>query len=314
VKRYDIDGVHIDDYFYPYPVDDEPFPDDDSYRRAVEAGETLDRDDWRRQNCDRLVEQMYEAVKKEKPWVLVGISPFGIWRPGHPEGIAGLDQYAVLYADARKWLREGWVDYFTPQLYWKIEGPQSYPKLLTWWREENVKGRHLWPGNFTSRVRSGPEVEATREVWPAEELIRQIEITRQIVPDPGNLHFSMKALMDNRDSLCDKLKSGVYAEQALIPEVDWLGGEAPAKPVLSIGRIGGVEGPSESVRIKSPGGDTPSHWVVRMRTGADWDIQIIPGRADNRTVGWGDQRPDEVAVSAVSRLGQEGPIARADVK
>ena len=311
VNRYDIDGVHIDDYFYPYPVDGKPFPDDESYQRAVEAGETLDRDDWRRQNCDRLVEQMYKAVKQEKPWVLVGISPFGIWRPGHPEGIEGLDQYAVLYADARKWLREGWVDYFTPQLYWRMEGPQSYPKLLTWWHEENVKQRRLWPGNFTSRVRSGPEIEATREVWPAEELIRQIEVTREIVPKPGNVHFSMKALMDNRDGLNDKLKSGVYAEPALIPEIDWLGGKPPGKPEIFMGEREGNRIDFESTTADE---QAPAHWVLRVRTGDEWKMLIAPGSLRKHVLQWGQQQPDEIAVSAVSRLGHESPIARAKVK
>ena len=83
---------------------------------------------------------MYNEAKKVKPWVKVGISPFGIWRPGNPEGIAGLDQYAELYADAKLWFNEGWVDYFTPQLYWPIaQEKQSYPKLLAWWVGENTQ-------------------------------------------------------------------------------------------------------------------------------------------------------------------------------
>ncbi|HWL40671.1 MAG TPA: family 10 glycosylhydrolase, partial [Gemmatimonadaceae bacterium] len=136
VKRYDIDGVHIDDYFYPYQVLDKnkkvvPFPDDASYRRAMKKGPKLERDDWRRQNVDHLIQRMYDEVKKVKPWVLVGISPFGIWRPGNPPGVVGLDQYATLYADAKKWEQEGWLDYLTPQIYWQVESKgQPYAKLL----------------------------------------------------------------------------------------------------------------------------------------------------------------------------------------
>jgi uncharacterized lipoprotein YddW (UPF0748 family) len=318
VNRYDVDGVHIDDYFYPYPVNDDdgkpvPFPDDESYARAREAGETLDRDDWRRQNCDRLVEQMYRAVKKEKPWVLVGISPFGIWRPGHPEGIAGLDQYAVLYADARKWLREGWVDYFTPQLYWQIEGPQSYPNLLAWWHGENVKQRHLWPGNGAHNVRRSAKVEPARNAWPAEELIRQIELTRKVVAEgPGNVHFSMKCLVDNRDGLTDKLKNGVYAEPALVPETTWLGGKPPAKPEITLGeRIPNERGDSRvRVTLRASNGKAPWQWVLRMRTADQWTMQILPGHQSELIMEWGRKQPDEVAVSGVSRLGQEGPLAR----
>ena len=96
--------------------------------------------------------------------MLVGISPFGIWRPGNPPGIVGLDQYSTLYADARKWQQEGWLDYLTPQLYWQVESKgQSYPKLLGWWAEQNVKKRHLWPGNFTSKIRRKPRRRQTRK-------------------------------------------------------------------------------------------------------------------------------------------------------
>jgi uncharacterized lipoprotein YddW (UPF0748 family) len=241
VKRYDIDGVHIDDYFYPYQVTDKkgkivPFPDTASYRRAVRRGEKLERDDWRRQNVNRLIERMYREVKQAKPWVLVGISPFGIWRPDNPPGIAGLDQYSTLYADARLWLQEGWLDYMTPQLYWRVDSEkQSYPKLLAWWSEQNVKQRHLWPGNFTSRVRRSPDAKETATVWPAEELVRQIEATRAQPGATGNVHFSMKALMRNYDGIADTLKAGVYSEPALVPESPWLK-ERPAKTQVSAER------------------------------------------------------------------------------
>ena len=153
VKRYDVDGVHIDDYFYPYKEKDEktgeiiPFPDDDTWEKYQKEGGKLKRDDWRRDAVNKFVERMYRDVKAVKPWVKVGISPFGIWRPGTPPGIAGFDQYAELYADARLWFNQGWVDYYTPQLYWAIaQEKQSFPKLLGWWVGENSKNRHLWPG------------------------------------------------------------------------------------------------------------------------------------------------------------------------
>jgi len=139
VKRYDVDGVHMDDYFYPYAEKDADgnnisFPDDDTWAAYQKSGGRLSRSDWRRDAVNRFVERMYREVKKEKKWVKVGISPFGIWRPGHPPGIEGFDQYEGLFADAKKWLNEGWVDYFTPQLYWPIaQEKQSYSKLLAWW-------------------------------------------------------------------------------------------------------------------------------------------------------------------------------------
>jgi uncharacterized lipoprotein YddW (UPF0748 family) len=361
VKRYDIDGVHIDDYFYPYPINDEhgkpvPFPDDESYARAMAAMEAdgghgghgeeaahgeeeahgadeaeahadddthgeesahgapkaeMSKDDWRRQNCDRLVEAMYKAVKKEKPWVLVGISPFGIWRPGHPEGIQGLDQYAVLYADAKKWLNEGWVDYFTQQLYWQIEGPQSYPKLLAWWEGENTKQRHLWPGNGAHNVRRSPDVEPARNAWPAEELLEQIELTRKEIDEPGNVYFSIKCIFDNRDGITDKLKSGPYKEPALVPASPWLGDEAPAKPEVKAEKNSrGV-----ALQLKAGDGKPPWLWVVRSRRGDQWTTEIVPGRETRKLLNpSGGSAAEEVAVSAVTRLGREGEVVRVEVK
>jgi uncharacterized lipoprotein YddW (UPF0748 family) len=162
VRRYDIDGVHLDDYFYPYKERDAqnqvlPFPDEPSWERYLQTGGKLGRSDWRRENVNTLVRRLYRQIKASKPWVKFGISPFGIWRPGFPSQIQGFDAYEELFADARKWLAEGWVDYFTPQLYWRIEQTaQSYPVLLNWWVQQNLQGRHLWPGNFASRAPPHP--------------------------------------------------------------------------------------------------------------------------------------------------------------
>ncbi len=306
VKRYDIDGVHLDDYFYPYQEKGPdgkllPFPDDESYMRAVADGEELGRGDWRRQNVDQLIEGMYSAVKKEKPWVLVGVSPFGIWRPGHPKGIAGLDQYDTLYSDARKWYREGWVDYLTPQLYWPLDSKQqNYGKLLAWWGLQNKQHHHLWPGNFTSKCHGD---------WTADELVRQIEVTRKTRGATGNVHFSIKALVQNYGGLADKLKEGLYAEPALVPESPWLGGEAPGKPEVGKSR---KTGDGLMVEVKLPSGKPPARWVVRWRRGDTWETSIPPAVGANLTLkSHADQPlPDELAVSAVNRLGQEGPVAR----
>lgn len=320
VERYDVDGVHIDDYFYPYPVtetqgtgDDAkevpvPFPDDDSYARARAAGETLGRDDWRRQNVDRLIEQMYRVVKQTSPGVKVGVSPFGIWRPGHPPGISGFDQYASLYADARKWLREGWVDYFTPQLYWPVSAKQqSYPKLLAWWAEENVHGRQLWPGLFTSRVRTNPDARVTKTNWPAEEVIRQIELTRAQPGATGHVHFSMKALLGNRDGLADELRRGVYADPALVPVCDWLPGKAPPAPTLAL-----ETGPDDRrfVGMSLPRGESPWLWAIRQVRGDDVEFAVVPGGKSTFELA-GDA--DEVVVTAVDRSGRESERARASV-
>ena len=168
VRRYDIDGVHLDDYFYPYPItqplpagapkttpsEEVDFPDTPAWRRYQQAGGRLARADWRRQNVDRLVEQIHHRIHALKPWVKFGVSPFGLGRPDRrPPGIQGFSQYDKLYADVEKWVEQGWMDYLTPQLYWPASAKaQSFEVLLDYWAKL-VNGRfHLWPGLFTSAI------------------------------------------------------------------------------------------------------------------------------------------------------------------
>ncbi len=193
VQRYDIDGVHFDDYFYPYPsyADGASFPDSASWARARRNGWTGSRDDWRRHNVNRLVQRLYRLIKETDPQVKFGISPFGIWRPDHPPGTQGFDAYAQLYADARKWLREGWIDYITPQLYYPTDQHgYAYPVMLRWWVEQNERDRHVWPGLYTSRVRM-----AGNRHWSTRHLIGQIYTARSHPEVNGQVHFSMQALM-----------------------------------------------------------------------------------------------------------------------
>lgn len=209
-RRYDIDGVHLDDYFYPYPLKpgEASFPDDSSWQRyGAKSG--LSRADWRRENINDFVRSLYRSVKARKPRARVGISPFGIWRPGVPPTIeAQLDAYAQLFADSRKWLAEGWVDYLAPQLYWSIEpAKQSFPVLLDWWRAQS-HGKAVWPGIATERIGSKR---------PAREIIEEIALTRRGTSSPGHLHWSMKALMQNQGGIDDLLEAGPYAEKAEPP-------------------------------------------------------------------------------------------------
>ena len=206
VRRYDVDGVHIDDYFYPYPVKGAgSFPDGATWERyGVKSGMT--RDDWRRDNINDFVRSMYRTVKSTKPSVQVGISPFGIWRPGVPATtIAQLDAYGQLFADSRKWLAEGWCDYLAPQLYWSIQpAKQSFPVLLDWWRAQS-RGKNVWPGIATDRIGSNR---------PAKEIADQIALTRRGTNSPGHIHWSMKSLMRNQGGVADVLRNGPYAERA----------------------------------------------------------------------------------------------------
>lgn len=310
VNRYDIDGVHMDDYFYPYPVSADgqevPFPDDESYAAAVAADPNTpaERGDWRRENVNKLVERLHRDIRKAKPWVKFGISPFGIWRPGNPPSIQGFDQYAKLYADARKWLNEGWVDYFTPQLYWPIDQkPQSYPVLLKWWSGENTQGRHLWPGNYTSRV-AGLDGRA----WPAEEIVRQIEITREQVKEPGNVHFSMKALMRDPDGLATRLREDVYAEPALIPATPWMATKTPR-----IGFLGmKVRYEKDRIVYVLESFDTPPWlWTLQEYDGKVWKTRILPG-AETEIVASPESTLAE--ASMVDRFGRRGEPVRTKIQ
>lgn len=309
VNRYDIDGVHIDDYFYPYPENDASgrpidFPDDRSWQRYQAMHGLLSRNDWRRENVNQFVREMYAQVKAAKPWVKVGISPFGVYRPNHPVGIAprGFDQYEKLYADARLWFQEGWMDYFTPQLYWPISRPDlSYPVLLRWWAEQNTTNRHLWPGNFTSRTFEGAPVR-----WRADEVTNQIWATRGQNGATGNVHFSMRAFQINRDSLNEKLVAGPYAGEALVPASHWLGGDPLPAPAVTLRQR--AEDGRATVEIAAAGRRAPRWWAVQARRGTEWSTHILPGTASSYTFSAvADSVPPEaVVVSAIDRVGIQG--------
>jgi uncharacterized lipoprotein YddW (UPF0748 family) len=212
VRRYDIDGVHIDDYFYPYPKGGADFPDDAVWRSSG-APATQSRADWRRENINHFVADLYHQVKAAKPAVRVGISPFGIWRPHVPETIeAQLDAFSQLFADSRLWLQKGWCDYLAPQLYWpSAPAKQSFPVLLEWWRSQSFAGRPVWPGIATVRI--GDHV-------PATEIANQIALIRHGVPAgtaPGHIHWSMAALMRDQGGVDEALSQGVYSERAESP-------------------------------------------------------------------------------------------------
>lgn len=301
VRRYDIDGVHIDDYFYPYPETDSAgrridFPDSASFGRYRAAGGRLARDDWRRRNVDRFVEDLYRAIRREKSWVKFGVSPFGIWRPGNPPQIQGFDAYSEIYADSRRWLREGWLDYLSPQLYWRIaQGPQSYPVLLRWWVEQNVKERHLWPGNFTSKV-----AEPTGS-WPASEIVGQVLVTRGAPGATGNVHFSERTFRLNPDSLDERLLRDAYTAPALVPATPWLRAPRPARPRLALS----ARGDSTVVRAESGDGGAVWQWYVRARSAAGWASYVVPGAEAEIVI---PGAAEEVAVAGVGRNGVLGPV------
>ncbi|WP_307735330.1 glycoside hydrolase family 10 protein [Massilia soli] len=317
VRRYDIDGVHLDDYFYPYPIEapgqtgaeaaaldgsapktELDFPDQPAWDRYVRGGGKLDRAHWRRDNVNRLIKEIYAGVHREKSWVRFGISPFGIARPDRrPPTISGFSQYDKLYADAELWLENGWVDYFVPQLYWPIsQTPQAYDTLLDYWLAQNPKGRHVWPGLFTSRIGA-----ATRSYAPAE-VLKQIQVTRERPAATGHVHFSMAAIMQNREGIADQLHAVHYTVPALVPATPWLGNMAPGTPTVRATRAAG------GVKLKMAPGKAAAQYAIWSRHGDQWKFAVAPGAAteftvaDDATLG----PASAVFVSAVDRLGNEG--------
>ena len=317
-KRYDVDGVHIDDYFYPYREQQTvtrrvrfrrvrsrveiPFPDDRTWSTYGRAQGWTDRDAWRRANINEFIEQLYHGVKAIKPAMVVGISPFGIWRPGSPRGITGLDAFGEIYADSKKWLAEGWLDYLAPQLYWQLDGTQNrFRALDAWWRSVNPHNRSVWPAMYTSHVFGG------RDAWPIGEIREQISAVRATrigsADPPGHVHFRLAALFADNNRLSADLATAAYRERALVPAFPWLGAAIPAPPLVV------VHAAAPSSFTITPGDATHVRWWLIQTRGRDgrWTTTVRgagEGRLAASTYGTADA--DEVAVTAVSATGVAG--------
>lgn len=262
VERYDVDGLHFDDYFYPYP-DGTQFPDDTTYADYVMGGGALGRDDWRRDNVHRLVEGVADVMRRH-PDVRFGISPFGIYRPGMPEGITGLDQYAEIYADPVRWMDEGWVDYLAPQLYWpSTQTRQAYEPLLEWWAALTRDGRSIFAGNYLSQLGSSA-------AWDLDEVRTQIDITRRNRTDGalGNIYFHIGPLEEDRDSVATVFAEEIYPRPAL-------------SPVLAVSPNGILDPPV--VQVMGPelvvSHDEPQifGWVIYRESDGDHVVERIAG-------------------------------------
>ena len=283
VRRYDVDGVHIDDYFYPYP----DIGSDGNPRQRFPDGRS---DSQRRASVDGFVQGMYRDVKRSKPWVRVGISPFGIWKPGVPTGTdAKISAYDHLAADSRKWLQKGWCDYLSPQLYWRIEGPQSFSRLLSWWRGQG--SRPVWPGIATSRINSSEDPGR-----PASEILKQVDLSRTVGRNwVGHVHWSMKALRENRGGVAKGLESGPYRYPALVPPMPWVSKKEPARPQLQAVLADG------KVRVKWSEVSGAAKYAVQAKSARGWYLaHVAPAGARELTLS-GDVKA--VAVSAVDRYG-----------
>lgn len=217
VENYDMDAIHFDDYFYPYPIAKQKFPDSDSFSKYSRG--FTHKNDWRRDNVTITIKQLHQTIKRIKPWVDFGVSPFGVWRhQAHdPRGSAtqkALTNYDDLYADILKWMREGYIDYVAPQLYWEIGSKNhDYRVLVDWWAK-NANGVNLYVGLYASGFE-----QYNSSAWKRpNELIRQMNYNKTNPIVKGEIFFSAKTFLRNHQALNDELKKTWYAKPALVPE------------------------------------------------------------------------------------------------
>ena len=268
VRRYDIDAVHFDDYFYPYQEPGLAFHDEQTFAQRPEQEQSIDRlDDWRRNNVNVLIRDLHDSIRTAKRWVKFGISPFGVWmnKSADPNGSdtrAGQPSYSALYADTRLWLQKGWIDYVVPQLYWSTGFRLvPYATLLEWWTR-NHYGRHLYIGHGTYRM-----LESTRSdtAWRnPRELPRQVRLNRSYDGDvSGSVFFSAKSVRENPLHTTDSLRLDLFRYPALVPTMPWLDA-VPPRPVagFALTRAGRVATLSWQAGPPAADGDVAAYYVL----------------------------------------------------
>ena len=232
INRYDVDGIHFDDYFYPYPVEGADFPDDKSYAKY---GNGMNRGDWRRQNVDQLIEGIHNRISSSaKPWVRFGISPFGIWRnkASDPRGsnTNGLQNYDALYADVLLWDEKGWIDYLLPQLYWELEHKAaSTLELNRWWDQAGLK-HHLYIGQDAHNIMTHPDLAPSTN---PTQLAHKIDISRKADNIHGNCWWPGYTITSNFNGLADSLATTHQSTPAIVPAYTWMSTATP-KPVKKV--------------------------------------------------------------------------------
>ncbi len=264
VRRYDVDGIHMDDYFYPYPTKN-PFPDDGSFARYNRAFPPTEKESWRRENVDILIKTISDSIHSIKPWVKFGISPFGVWRnlrddPNGSATTAGTTNYDHLYANIRKWLQEGWIDYVTPQLYWEIGHKLAdFETLCKWWND-NTFGRQLYIGLAPFKIDSKARVPAWKN---AGQLPAQLRMIRKYPNISGCIYFSSKSFKNNLLGFQDSLATQYYRLPALTPPLIWPNLALPNPPV-------GLNVSGKKISWKEPAATSPvalpARYLVYLNT------------------------------------------------
>lgn len=234
VNRYDIDAVHFDDYFYPYKIKGEVFRD--SLTFAQYGSGFSDIEDWRRANVDSLIKQISDSIGLVKPYVKFGISPFGVWRnadqdPAGSKTTAGQTNYDDLYANPLTWLKEGWIDYLVPQIYWSMGfAAADYEVLVPWWAEHAYR-KGLYIGQGAYKVDNNQDVH-----WEQPcQLIDQVRFNRKFSPVGGSVYFSARSLINNPLKVVNRLKKNVYAHPAIVPQYEGAEEGLPAPTLIDFG-------------------------------------------------------------------------------
>lgn len=289
--HYDVDGLHFDDYFYPYPDGSgSPFPDDATFQAYRTDGGTLTKSNWRRDNVNTLVREVMAEVTASHPQVRFGVSPFGIWRPNNPPGVVGLDAYETISCDAVAWMNNGWVDYVAPQLYWPTSSSgQPFLPLATWWANGTMGGRHVFAGHGLYRLGTTG--------WNADEIRLQVNATRALRNRGmlGGIHFREANLRSNLGGVLDLFRNELYATPALPPAIPRQGASmTPLPPVVT--RQGA------SITVSHPLPLTARFFALYRYSPTGWTLVDVAGGVQAR---FGPLTPGTWAVSAVNRGGAE---------
>lgn len=279
VSRYDIDGIHMDDYFYPYRIAGKEFPDSKTY---IQYGKGMSKDKWRRSNCDSVVKMIHDAIIETKPLIKFGISPFGVWRnssddPDGSDTKAGQTCYDDLYADILLWLKEGWIDYIAPQLYWEIGHKLcDYETLLDWW-SSNSYGKQVYIGHGIYRAIEKPTV-----AWHNKnELPNEIKLLRENINVQGSVYYSSSSILYDPNGWADSLRFNYYRTPALIPPMDWVDTTSPKHPHISEIKI---DDDKALQRFTVTGNGINKNETESIKTFAVYLSSTLPGLTDHPAV------------------------------
>ena len=304
VNNYDVDAVHMDDYFYPYGG----MSGEDAATFAAEPRGFSDIENWRRDNINQLVAGIHDSIQVVKPWVKYGVSPFGIWKNGYPSGVVGTSSYHELYCDPMAWLGAGTIDYLTPQLYWEHGGGQDYEILMPWWADSvAAHDRHLYVGHAPYRM-------SDFHNWPVTEMTAQVRLNRLTEGCQGSVYFRLRSgIVNNPKHFLDSLDNDLYLYPALKPPMPWIDDEAP-NPPNSLALNG-----NELTWLPpatAADGDTAYQYVVYASTGSAIDtedpaqiLRIVPAPTTSLTL---NLSTSSYGVTSLDRIGNESELVLVD--